>query len=96
MQHCLGKHGHHMRRIQLHAVTDMSVHAVNDMSVPPCPKLQHLSLHACQLDLTGCSSAFCSRISTATTLTSLHINKCTVDVDGPTTEVLQAETAQLH
>jgi hypothetical protein len=69
--------------------------AVKDLSVPPCPKLQHLSLHACKLDLTGCSSAFCSRISTATALTSLHINKCTVDVDGPTTEVLQAETAQL-
>ena len=46
-----------------------------------CSQLQRLSLYSCGFDLTADNSAFCSSISTATGLTSLHINKCRLMVD---------------
>jgi hypothetical protein len=47
----------------------------------PCSQLQHLGLHSCVLDFSDGSSAVCSSISTATALTSLHINKCKLLID---------------
>lgn len=60
--------------------------------MPPSSKLQHLVLSSCDLE---CSTV-CISISTATALTSLHINKCRLvvqrqlDVDASKAQLLAA------
>jgi hypothetical protein len=73
LQCWLHNHGQQLHKLKLQYAMRLSV--------LPCPQLQHLLLHSCELDFTAGSSAFPSSISTATALTSLHINMCTVLVD---------------
>lgn len=77
-QNWLHNHGQHLNKLRLHSS--------KGLSALPCPQLQLLSLDSCEFNLTsssngwwpGSSNDFWRSISTATALTSLHINKCTL------------------
>ena len=80
------KHG---QQLQLQT---MRLRSIKELSVPPSSKHQHLVLSSCDLE---CSTV-CISISTATALTSMHINKCRLvvqrqlDVDASKAQLLAA------
>jgi hypothetical protein len=58
----------------------LRLHSLMRLPVLPSLKLQHLSLHDCDLGVINSSNVFSNSISTATALTSLHIPRCVVRV----------------
>jgi hypothetical protein len=81
------KHGHQLRQLRMNLVM------LRDLSGLCCPNLQRLTLHGCVLDCSDAGSAFCSSISTATELTSLHINKCKLLVQSNASKDVQGAAA---
>lgn len=85
LQRWVHKHGQQLRKLQLRCV--------RGLAELPCPQLLQLSLQSCDFDFTAGSSSLASSLSTATALTGLHLNKCTLL--SSTTAEARAEAAHL-
>ena len=91
LQCWMAKYGQQLQTLRLLSVADSM-----GLVLQLCPHLQHLSLHSCDVDVTLCSRAnLFNSISTATALSSLHINKCRLLVSRGSRKAAETAVAQV-